>query len=569
MHLEFARLGLKRKIKKSTKRRFSSYLYFGSQINDIKGRFVHFYLFLLTMWNTLGSFSLRNRFWVLIVLGLLTIFFGFFATKVQMTYDFVKMVPQDDVDYLDYVKFKETFGEDGSIVVIGTRHPDVFKLNFFNDWQNLNEEIQKIEGVQKVVSLGSVYNLKRNDSLSKLEVYPLLKNKLKTQAELDSFLYILDGLKFYHGLLYVPEDSIAVMAVTLNKKELDSKACIPLVKAIEKKANDFGLKYNTDMHISGLPYVRTIMSSRVADEIKIFTYLSILITALFIFIFFRFISAVIFSLIVVVIGVVATMGLLALFGYKITILTGILPPLMVIIGVQNCIYLLNVYHKEFNKHGNKMMALLRLISKNGLPLFLTNVTTAVGFVVFSFSGSAMLDQFSVISGLVIMLIYLITLIFIPVAYSYLPPPKPQHTKHLNISIVKDAIQYIDDRQDVEIHYYERPMMKYLRQLRAGEKPAIANLSVKNIIGEGLLYQLCDGLKPKIYTHNHHLSHAAAGFQTSPFDDATIVVIDAIGELDTISIWDAKYVNGKAVYKKLWGKKYPDSIGLFYSAMTKR
>ncbi len=145
----------------------------------------------------------------------------------------------------------------------------------------------------------------------------------------------------------------------------------------------------------------------------------------------------------------------------------------------------------------------------------------------------------------------------------------KHTKHLNIGIVDDAIQYIDDRQDVEIHYYERPLMKYLRQLRAGEKPVIANISAKNIIGEGLIHKLTDGLGTKVHTHNHHLSHAAAGFQTSPFDDATVVVIDAIGEFDTISIWDAKYVNGKAVYKKLWGKRYPDSIGLFYSAMTKR
>jgi predicted RND superfamily exporter protein len=203
-----------------------------------------------------------------------------------------------------------------------------------------------------------------------------------------------------------------------------------LVKGIEAKARAFGESHNSQMHFSGLPYVRTMMSSKVADEIKIFTYLSILVTALFIFIFFRFISAVIFSLIVVIIGVVATMGLLALFDYKITILTGILPPLMVIIGVQNCIYLLNVYHQEFTSHGNKMLALLRLISKNGLALFLTNVTTAVGFVVFSFSGSAMLDQFSVISGIVIMLIYIISLVFIPIVYSYLPPPDPKHTKHL-------------------------------------------------------------------------------------------------------------------------------------------
>ena len=147
--------------------------------------------------------------------------------------------------------------------------------------------------------------------------------------------------------------------------------------------------------------------------------------------------------------------------------------------------------------------------------------------------------------------------------------KDKHTKHLSIDLIDDAISYIKNRHQVEVHYYERPLMKFLRQLRSGEGTKIANLSAKNIIGKGFLHKLQDGLGGKIYTHNHHLSHAAAGFQTSPFEDATIVVIDAIGEFDTISIWDAKYINGKAVYNKLWGRKYPDSIGLFYSAMTKR
>ncbi len=383
------------------------------------------------MWHSLGSFTIRNRFWLLVAMGVITLFFGYFATKVQMTYDFAKVVPQDDPDFLEYVQFKETFGEDGNILVIGTKHPEVFKLNFFNDWYDLNEELESIEGVEKVVSLTNIYSLNRNDSIAQLEAKPILTQKPKTQAELDSILKIVSTLKFYHGLLYVPEDSLAIMAITLKKAQLDSKARIPLVRSIEEKAKQFGQKHNSEMHISGLPYVRTIMSSRVADEIKIFTYLSIFITALFIFLFFRFLSAVIFSLIVVIIGVIATMGLLALFDYKITILTGILPPLMVIIGVQNCIYLLNVYHQEFAKHGNKMMAILRLISKNGLALFLTNATTAVGFVVFSFSGSAMLDQFSIISGLVILLVYAVSLLFIPIVYSYLPPPTLKHTKHLD------------------------------------------------------------------------------------------------------------------------------------------
>ncbi len=381
----------------------------------------------------------------MIAMGVVTLIFGFYATKVQMTYDFAKMVPADDPDYVEYVKFKQTFGEDGNILVIGVQSDNIFKLDFFNDWYDLSHEIEQIEGVEKVVSIAKAYTLIRDDSLQKLVVHPLLKHKFKTQHEVDSFRTFLASLKFYEGLLYNPDDNVTLLAVTLQKAQLDSKERIPLVRSIEARANEFGKKYNSEMHLSGLPYVRTIMSSKVADEIKIFTFLSILITSIFIFLFFRFMSAVIFSLIVVSIGVIATMGCLAMFGYKITILTGILPPLMVIIGVQNCIYLLNVYHQEFTRHGNKMMAIIRLISKNGLALFLTNVTTAVGFVVFSFSGSAMLDQFSVISGIIIMLIYIISLIFIPVVYSYLPPPKPRHIKHLDsvrLNKVLDFCNYL-------------------------------------------------------------------------------------------------------------------------------
>jgi carbamoyltransferase len=144
----------------------------------------------------------------------------------------------------------------------------------------------------------------------------------------------------------------------------------------------------------------------------------------------------------------------------------------------------------------------------------------------------------------------------------------KHDKHLNIGLVNDAFDYYQGES--ELHYYERPWLKYLRQLRAGQKPKLINLSAKEIIGTKYIHKLTDGRGGKVHTHGHHLCHAAAGFQTSNFVDATVVVIDAIGEFDTISIWDARYDNNaKAVYKKLWSKKYPNSIGLFYSAMTKR
>ena len=146
--------------------------------------------------------------------------------------------------------------------------------------------------------------------------------------------------------------------------------------------------------------------------------------------------------------------------------------------------------------------------------------------------------------------------------------KKKHDENLCIEIVDDAHQYIND--DFEVHYYERPYVKALRQFRAGQK--LGPFRMDTLIGPALNALNVNGKQRKGYvkTHNHHLCHAASGFQTSPFENATVVVIDSIGELDTISIWDASYdKNGYAQYKKLWGRRYPDSIGLMYSAMTKR
>ncbi len=396
------------------------------------------------MWERLGIFIINNRLWLLISLGLLTAGAVYEASKVQLTYDFAKVVPKDDPDLQAYDKFKGMFGEDGNILVVGVESKDIFKKDFFNSWYDLTTKIEQINGIEKIVSLANIYTLVKNEELHKFDSVRLITGPLDSQAEVDSFKHTLEGLPFYKGLLYNPETNVTLLLITLRKDKLDSKERIPLVQSIEDECTAFGAKFGTTFHYSGLPYVRTIYSSKVAGEVRIFTYISILVTALFIFIFFRFFSAVLFSLIVVTISVVCTLGSIHLFGYRITLLTGILPPLMVIIGVQNCIYLLNVYHQEFRAHGNKMLAIIRLISKNGLPLFLTNITTAVGFCVFSFSGSDILDQFSIISGINIMLVYVVSLVFIPIVYSYLPPPRLSHTKHLDAVRLNKVLMLCND-----------------------------------------------------------------------------------------------------------------------------
>ena len=118
-----------------------------------------------------------------------------------------------------------------------------------------------------------------------------------------------------------------------------------------------------------------------------------------------------------------------------------------------------------------------------------------------------------------------------------------------------------------VAYYERPWAKQARQWYAGQGIEWHKLTTKQILKKQLggLIEL-----EQVHSYNHHLSHAAAGFQTSPFERATVVVIDAIGEWDTVSIWGATYdSNGVARYKRLWRQIYPHSIGLFYSAVTQR
>jgi carbamoyltransferase len=136
----------------------------------------------------------------------------------------------------------------------------------------------------------------------------------------------------------------------------------------------------------------------------------------------------------------------------------------------------------------------------------------------------------------------------------------------NISL--EMLNEIDMSAVDTIAYYERPLVKQLRQWHAGQGIEWGKLTTKQILEQQLGYNRINGRK--LTNYNHHLSHAAAGFQTSTFDRATVVVIDAIGEFETVTIWGAEYdTNGRAKYTKLWQQNYPHSIGLFYTGVTGR
>ncbi len=394
------------------------------------------------MWKYLVRHILRNRLGNLIAILLITVFMGWQTTRVKMSYELARMLPETDSTSIAYEEFKDLFGQDGSVMFVGLQDERIYNLEEFNDWYDLSWEIRQIDGVEEVLSIGKIYTLKKNDSTEMLDFLPVIPEKPQNQKVLDSLKAVILTLPFYDGLLYNNDNNVTMIMVTLDKVKLNTKSRVQLISDIKALIDVFGEKYDQEMHYSGLPYIRTITSKKIQDELYFFIILTLIIASTILFLFFRSVKAVFFTMLIVGITVIWVMGTISLFNYKITLLTGILPPLLVVIVVENCIFLLNKYHDEYRIHGNKVKALSRVVIRIGSANLLTNATTAVGFAAFIVTGNRMLTEFGVIASINILVAYVLSLFLIPIFFSYLPPPKSKHTKHLDKSFVAKIINQV-------------------------------------------------------------------------------------------------------------------------------
>lgn len=385
------------------------------------------------MWIALSRWILRYRLPIILVITALTVVMAYFASKAEMTYTMAQILPFDDPEYVAYKDFNKRFGEDANILVIGFETDSLFELPLFRDWMQTGEELRKIESVKNILSVAGIFTLERDDSLERFDVKPLIKDIPKSQQELDSLRNIITGLPFYRELLISPSGEgryATLMLVTLDQHSIDRKDRKDLIDRITHVADGFAGRHKVDIHYSGLPYIRTINSLKLRDELVMFLWMSLLVTALVLYIFFRSFKAIIFPMLVVFLSVIWCVGTMVMLGYKITILTALIPPLIVIIGIPNCIFLTNNFHREYKGHGNKIKAIARVVQRIGNATFLTNFNTALGFVTFAFVDSALLKEFGVLSSINVMQVFLLSITVLPIFYSYIQPPKPKQTKHL-------------------------------------------------------------------------------------------------------------------------------------------
>jgi len=366
---------------------------------------------------------------------------AFQASKLEMAYNMQKLVPPSDNEYIFYENFKNEYGEDGNKLIIGFKSDSIFSLNFYNELNALCRDIEKVNGVTEALSIANILNLTKNDSIHQFELKPLIGDKVKAE-NLDSLKKTVLGLRFYKKLIYNPDSNAALIIVSIDKKKLDTKDRITIINQIHDLTEKFGNKVHTEMKYSGLPYVRHVMATQVKDELVFFTFLALATTALLLLLFFRSFTNIIIPLLIVSFSVIWSVGWIGIFNYKITILTGLIPAIMIVIGIPNCIYLINKYHDEFRKHGNKIKSLQRVISKVGIATVLTNSTTAIGFGVFYFTDTLMLKQFGVVAFLSVTSIFIISLLLIPIIYSFLPAPSVKQTKHMDNKSMNTFVNWI-------------------------------------------------------------------------------------------------------------------------------
>lgn len=382
------------------------------------------------MWAHISRFILRYKLFLLISLLFATIFMANKAMQVQYSYEFLPLLPEDDPIYIEYQEFLGHFGQEGNVMVVGFQCDSLYQLENYNAFYDLHGQLKEIEGVEQVVSILQARNMKKNEALKSFEFKPVTSQRYETQKEVDAVAKELASLPFYRKLFYNDNNKTHLMALTLNKQLLDNESRIDLILSIEDVINPFAEQIGVDIHYSGLPYIRTKSTVKTKAEVEMFIFLAMGVTAFIMLLFFRSFSAMFYSMLVVGVGVVWAIGTLVLLGFKITILTALIPPLIIVIGIPNCIFLLNKYHNEFKLHGNKIKAMTRVIQKVGNATFMTNATTAAGFATFVITQTQMLVEFGIVASINILLVFFISLIIIPSIYSFLPTPKERHLSHL-------------------------------------------------------------------------------------------------------------------------------------------
>jgi predicted RND superfamily exporter protein len=390
-------------------------------------------LFTTGFWEAVARIILRNKIVILTLILLATLFFSSQWKYMRFTYTEANLLPDEHPVNQVYNEFLEVFGEEGNLIIIGVQDSTLFTVGKLNAWNRLADEFKAYPEVDLVVSVKDLQLLSKNTSLEKFDLQPFIKDSIQSQDQANALEQSLfNDFPFYDKFLFNSKSKTLRTAIYLKKDIVNAPERKEFIlNTLQLKIEKFKVDTQLDVKVSGMPYIRTLNSQLIVEEISGFIAAALLVTSVIFFLFFRSFRATFISLIVVCIGVMWTFGILGLLNYEITVLTALIPPLIIVIGIPNCIFLINKYQREVNLHGNKVKSLQRVITKVGNATLMTNVTTASGFATFMLTQSKLLKEFGLVASLSILSIFILCLLIIPIIYTFLPFPKDRHLEHLN------------------------------------------------------------------------------------------------------------------------------------------
>ncbi len=402
-------------------------------------------LFSIGFWGWVARFILRNRTAILVVIAVITVLLALQWKNMRFTYTEANLLPDDHPINLEYDQFLSHFGEEGNLIVMGVKDSTIFTPEKFKAWNQLSKDISKFNEVELTLSVGNLQKLEKKTDTTGFELVPFIKDSVFTDANIATYKdELFNRLPFYDGLIYSPDKQSIRSAIYLKKDIVNTPArkdfvIDDLIPLIDKFEADTGVTVYT----SGMPYIRTLNSQSIIDEIGLFIGGALFVTSLIFFFFFRSWRATFISMCTVIIGVMWAFGFLGLMHYEITVLTALIPPLIIVIGIPNCIFLINKYQQEIKLHGNQAKSLQRVIAKVGNATLMTNLTTASGFATFILVKSELLSEFGIVASINIVAIFLLSLFIIPIIYSYMSVPKEKHLKHLNKTWINKFVNWIE------------------------------------------------------------------------------------------------------------------------------
>ncbi len=395
------------------------------------------------MWYRLSKFILKYRLLLISAVAIITAIMGYYAQFTRMSYEMISIVPDDDPDAIYFQQFKELFGQDGNIIAFGFEDSTIYQVDNFRRVGYMIDELEKLNGVIDVLGLPNLQKLAKNQEQKRFDLEDVFPAQIMSQEHLDSLIAGASSLKFYSGQLINPETGASLVVISLDKEIINSEDRIELIYDIERIGLEFERATDIDVHIAGLPYVRTTNMTRIKGELNKFLILSIVVTAAILFFFFRSIKAVLIPLVIIGSVIVWVLGSVTLFGYELTALTGLIPSIIVVIGIPNSVYLLNKYHHEFAQHGDHHRALRQIIRKIGIITLITNATTAIGFLVLISTQIPILMEFGIIAGINILATFIVSIILLPSIFSYVKPPNQRHLKHLEFPLLQAILRWLD------------------------------------------------------------------------------------------------------------------------------